>query len=350
MLLEANFETELNGGVKVPEWIGITLLWTLLYGYLIMSSIDFGAGFFASYETAAGEKNKMSSIITRFLSPVWEGVSMCLLLIMVALVYFFSNASPYLEPALFIPTGIGLILMILRGLFYFLSSYQKGKSKVLLLIYGVLGLCIPTVLSSALTISEGGYLESQGGILFFNLNTFLTSFYAWSVILLSVVSVLYISAMFLTFYANRVGDPETLEKLRGYAIFWSGATLLASSLVFLALQQHNPEHFLNSLNYAWLFLLSLLCLLVAVTLVFRKRRLGLAFFLAALQYFFAFFGYGLSHLPYLIYPFIKLKSVSGLHGIDAGILMAVVMGLALLLPSVILVLRLFIFNSVIKKG
>jgi cytochrome d ubiquinol oxidase subunit II len=77
--------------------------------------------------------------------------------------------------------------------------------------------------------------------------------------------------------------------------------------------------------------------------------LGLAFFLAALQYFFAFFGYGLSHLPYLIYPFVKLKSVSGLHGIDAGILMAVVMGMALLLPSVILVLRLFIFNSVIKN-
>ena len=326
----------------MPEWIGITLLWTLLYGYLIMSSIDFGAGFFASYETAAGERNKMSEIITRFLSPVWEGVSMGLLLIMVALVYFFSNASSYLEPALFIPTGIGLILMILRGLFYFLNSYQKGKNNVLLLIYGVLGLCIPTVLSSALTISEGGYLEMQGGLLVFNLRVFLTSFYAWSVILLSVVSVLYISAMFLTFYADRVGDRETREKLRGYAIFWSGATLLASSLVFLALQQHNPEHFLHSLDFAWAFLLSLLCLLMAVTLVFQKKRLGFAFFMAALQYFFAFFGYGLSHLPYLIYPYVKLKSVSELHGVDSGILTAVVMGIALLLPSVILVLRFFI--------
>jgi cytochrome bd ubiquinol oxidase subunit II len=88
---------------------------------------------------------------------------------------------------------------------------------------------------------------------------------------------------------------------------------------------------------------------VAVTLVFQKKRLGLAFFMAALQYFFAFFGYGLSHLPYLIYPYLKLKSVTGLNGVDASILIAVVMGIALLLPSVILVLRLVIFNSDKKR-
>ncbi len=30
------------------ELIGITVLWLFLYGYLIVASIDFGAGFFAS--------------------------------------------------------------------------------------------------------------------------------------------------------------------------------------------------------------------------------------------------------------------------------------------------------------
>ncbi len=28
------------------ELVGITVLWTFLYGYLIVASIDFGAGFF----------------------------------------------------------------------------------------------------------------------------------------------------------------------------------------------------------------------------------------------------------------------------------------------------------------
>ncbi len=29
------------------ELVGITVLWIFLYGYLIVASIDFGAGFFA---------------------------------------------------------------------------------------------------------------------------------------------------------------------------------------------------------------------------------------------------------------------------------------------------------------
>ncbi|WEG11761.1 cytochrome d ubiquinol oxidase subunit II [Pullulanibacillus sp. KACC 23026] len=328
----------------MPEWIGMTLFWILLYGYIIVASVDFGAGFFASYETLYGERNGLGEIIQQFLSPFWESISVGLLVIMMAIVYSFSDAARLLGPTLIMPFVFALILLILKGLFFLLSRTHRKGFRLWTLLYGLIGLCLPAVLSSALTVSEGGYLDDQKGRLIFHWSLFLTNFYAWSVVFLSIVSVLYISAMFLAFYATKVKDDLALEKLRGYALFWSGPTVLASALVFVALQQQNPEHFMKSLDEAWMFILSLVCLLGAVTLVFRKIRLGVAFILAALQYFFAFFGYGISHLPYIIYPYIKVKELSSLHGIRADIYFAFIMGLALLFPSLILVFRLVRFR------
>lgn len=337
----------------MPEWFGITLFWILLYGYLIIASIDFGAGFFASYETLSGERYGMGTILQKFLSPFWESLSVVLLVIMMVFEYFYSDTVRLLGAFIFIPGIIALFLMLLRGVFFLLMGRKRLSKKEKLnhdrkawaFLYGLTGLLIPVVLSSTLTVSEGGYIDTYSGHLVFHFTRLLTSFYSWSVSLLAIVSVLYISSMFLSFYAARVKDDLALEKLRGYAIFWSGPTVLASALAFIALEQHNPEHFMQSLNVSWMFLLSLFCLLAAVTLVFQKKRLGLAFLLASLQFFFAFFGYGISHLPYIIYPFIKLKQLSHFHGVKAGIYSAVIMSLALLLPSLILVCRLVIFRQ-----
>ena len=43
-----------------------------LFGYLIIASIDFGAGFFNAYSLLVGKKRILTVIIQRYLSPVWE--------------------------------------------------------------------------------------------------------------------------------------------------------------------------------------------------------------------------------------------------------------------------------------
>ena len=54
------------------EIIGISVLWTFLFGYVILGSIDFGAGFFNGYTIITGKHHTVSKIIERYLSPVWE--------------------------------------------------------------------------------------------------------------------------------------------------------------------------------------------------------------------------------------------------------------------------------------
>ena len=61
--------------------LGITVLWTFLYGYVVIASIDFGAGFYNFYAKLTNQDNIITPIINRYLNPVWEvtNVFFCLL-------------------------------------------------------------------------------------------------------------------------------------------------------------------------------------------------------------------------------------------------------------------------------
>ena len=54
------------------EILGISVLWLFLFGYVIIGSIDFGAGFFNAYSVLTGRQHILTHIIQRYLSPVWE--------------------------------------------------------------------------------------------------------------------------------------------------------------------------------------------------------------------------------------------------------------------------------------
>ena len=55
----------------IYAYIGITVLWIFLFCYIIVASIDFGAGFFALHSRITGEE-KINHLIHRYLNPVWE--------------------------------------------------------------------------------------------------------------------------------------------------------------------------------------------------------------------------------------------------------------------------------------
>lgn len=54
----------------IYAYIGITVLWIFLFCYIIVASIDFGAGFFALHSRITGEEKKINHLIHRYLNPV----------------------------------------------------------------------------------------------------------------------------------------------------------------------------------------------------------------------------------------------------------------------------------------
>jgi cytochrome d ubiquinol oxidase subunit II len=332
------------------QLVGMTVLWLFLYGYLIVASIDFGAGFFAYYCKMKKQDHLVNHLISRYLSPVWEVTNVFLVFFFVGLIGFFPDTAYYYGTALLIPGSIALVLLSIRGSFYAFANYGSKENKVYLFLYGVSGLFIPASFSTVLTISEGGFIEKRGEEIIFFVDRLFKSPYSWSVVFLAIVSVLFISAAFLTYYADRANDEQAREILRKYALFWSPPTIIASLLVFAGLREHNIAHFEKMLMYWWMFGFSFICFLVASSLIYQRKRYGTAFVFVMLQFFFAFFGYGASHLPYILDPYVTIYSAYTNETMGIALVMVFIAGLLLLIPSLVLLMRLFLFDADYVKG
>lgn len=259
------------------EIVLISVLWFMLFGYVIIGAIHSGAGFFRLYSDWAGDTPPLHAAIQRYSSPFW-------------------------------------------------------------IVYGVLGLLIPVLLA----ISEGEFFTVQNGRLTLLLTDLVTSPYSWSVILLAVVSVLFISASFLTYYASKIGDAKATAMLRMYTLLWSLPAILACIIVLFMLKLHNRLHFTDMMDFIWIFPLSFLAFVGAVYLVYKQKKYGFSFLLVLVQYGLAFCGYAVSHYPYVLYPYVTVYDETFSHSAIVTVVSAG--SLFLLLPVLYIAFRLFWFH------
>ena len=332
------------------ELLGITILWTFLFGYLVIASVDFGAGFYSYYAKITNKSHIIHGIIQRYLSPVWEVTNVFLVFFLIGMYGFFPDTAYYFGSALLIPGSIAIVLLSIRGSYYAFSTYGAKDSHVFTFLYGATGLLIPASLTVILTISLGGYVEVQNDHVQLVYSELFTSAYSWSVVILAIVSVLFISASFLTYYASRANDERALNLLRKYAITWAFPTIIMGVIVFLVLSKRNMTQFENMLEIGWVFILSFMAFVGAVVLIWRRERYGTAFGLVVAQYFLAFFGYGVAHLPYLLYPYVTIYDGFTNEAMAIALIVAFIAGLLMLIPSLYLLLRLFLFDADYVRG
>ena len=332
------------------EIIGISVLWTFLFGYILIGAIDFGAGFFNAYSLLTGKKRILTNIIQRYLSPVWEVTNVFLVFFFVGIIGFFPKTAFYYGTTLLVPVSIGVILLAIRGSYYAFETYGARGHKGYSFMYGVAGILIPASLSIVLTISEGGFVEMVDGNPVLDYWVLFTSPLTWSIVVLSIVATLYISAVFLTWYANKAGDVEATKLLRKYALIWALPTMITAGGIIVELRNHNPEHYGNIQNFWPMFLVSFLMFAGTVWLLWKRSKYGLAFLLLIGQFAFAFFGYGASHYPYLLYPYLTIYDSFTNPAMAISLIVVFIMGLGLLIPSLYLLMRLFLFDKDYVRG
>ncbi|QQJ82303.1 cytochrome d ubiquinol oxidase subunit II [Staphylococcus pseudintermedius] len=336
----------------VYEVIGITVLWIFLFGYIIVASIDFGAGFFSLHAKLFGQSHEINDLIQRYLNPVWEVTNVFFVFFFVGIVGFFPDTAYYYGTVLLIPGSIALILLSIRGAFYAFENYGQDSKLSWLMLYAVSGLLIPASLSTALTISEGGYIiESSSGNVDLNWTELLLSPFGWAVVLLAIVSVLYISSGFLTFYAHQAKDTSAYQLMRKWFLMWGAPMIMMSLFVFLSLRIQNEAHFMSAVfDYGWLFIISFIAFAIAGVLTLLKKAHGIAFIFVIIQMGTAFFGYGLSKLPYILYPYMHIDDAVTNDSMALVLTIAFIGGLLLLLPSLFFILKLFVFDKDYVRG
>lgn len=332
------------------EILGVSVLWIFLFGYVIIGSIDFGAGFFNAYGLLTEKDHILTKIIQRYLSPVWEITNVFLVFFFVGIIGFFPKTAFFYGTSLLVPVSIALSLLAIRGSYYAFESYGSRGHKGYSFMYGLAGLLIPASLSVVLTISEGGFVTLVDRRPVLDYGALFTSPLTWSIVVLALAAVLYISAVFLTWYANKAKDREATGLLRKYALIWAVPLAIAAVGIVVQLRRHNVEHYNNMLDVWYLFAISAVMFFITVWCILVKRSYGLALWLLVGQFAFAFFGYGISHYPYLLYPYLTIYDSFTNQTMAISLVVVFVLGLLLLLPSMYLVLRLFLFNKEYVQG
>ncbi|MFC0469219.1 cytochrome d ubiquinol oxidase subunit II [Halalkalibacter kiskunsagensis] len=333
------------------EFLGISVLWLFLFGYVIVASIDFGAGFFNASTIVTGKHHIVNSVIQRYLSPVWEITNVFLVFFFVGMIGFFPSTAYYFGTVLLIPISISIILLALRGSYYAFGTYGTKGHVGYTLMYGVTGVLIPASLSTALIVSQGGFIrETATGSIELDYVALFTSPFAWSIVLLSLVSVLFISASFLAYYSSVAKDMKALKLFRRYTWIWSFPTIVTALGIIIEMKWHNPSHYDGLLSLWWVFALSFLCFLISLWLL-KKGQYGKSFIFVVLQFALAFYSYGISRYPYLLYPHLTIYDGFTNETMAYALITVFVLGLLLLIPSLYLVFKLFIMNKpYIQKG
>ncbi len=332
------------------EILGISILWTFLFGYIIVGSIDFGAGFFNAYSLLTDKEHILTTIIQRYLSPVWEVTNVFLVFFFVGIIGFFPKTAFYYGTTLLVPVSLAILLLAIRGSYYAFETYGARGHKGYSFMYGVAGLLLPASLSIVLTISEGGFVSLVDNKPVLDYIALFINPLTWSIVLLSITAVLYISAVFLTWYANKANDAAATNLMRKYALIWAFPTIITAGGIIYQLHIHNQQHYERIFDLSWMFVLSFFLFIGTVWLLWKKTNYGLAFSLLVGQFAFAFYGYGFSHYPYLLYPYLTIYDSFTNEAMAISLVIAFILGLGLLLPSLYLLLRLFLFNKDYVQG
>lgn len=327
------------------EILGISVLWIFLFGYVIVASIDFGAGFFNAYSLLIGKNHILTNIIKRYLSPVWEVTNVFLVFFFVGIVGFFPQTAFYYGTILLVPVSISLVLLAIRGSYYAFESYGARGHIGYTLTYGIAGLLIPASLSVVFAIAAGGYVDIADGQPVLNYWTLYTSPFAWSIVVLSIAAVLYISAVFLTWYAHKAKDREATNLMRKYALAWAIPLMVSALGIMYEMKFINPESYNNLVNLWWMFTISAMLFIITVVLLWMRKNYGLAVSLLIAQFAVAFFAYGIAQYPYLLYPYLTIYDSFTSTQMAIALVIAFILGLCLLIPSLFLLLKLFLFNK-----
>lgn len=328
--------------------LAITVFWLLLYIYSMLGAIDFGSSFWSMYylknQTSAGD------LANRFLSPTWEVTNTILVFMVVAMVGLFPEAAFTLGTMLLIPVSLILLLITIRSTFMVFAYSLEGMRKPLRIVAGITGILVPTLLISALPITEGGLVEVINGVPTLLISKWLTSPAVYLYMLFGLTSSLFLSATFLADYSYQSEDPKAYAAYRKNALIIGPLCLISAMLVLVFLEPEARWLYNKLLFYLPWFMGSLGAFLLAYFAFFLPNqkdrfhpgRPRFAVLLVALQYFLATFAYGNAHYPYLVYPILTVDQAFTNINIFYNLIITILIGLAILLPLFFVFWRFFL--------
>lgn len=311
-----------------------------LCAYGVLAGADFGGGILDALARGP-RRDAQRDAIARAMGPVWEANHVWLIFVIVLLFMGFPRAFYALVEALFVPLHLALVGITMRGgAFVFRAYGPPGPTSLRRWgrVFGIasvvtpvlLGMCLGAVSSGRIRVSlDGERIDGAG---------------AWHSPLALVIGLFalslcaYLAAVFLTVET----DGELRDDFRRHALEIGTVVVgLSAALipwVFVA-APHLGAGLLSASALPVLLVGALAALASGYGLLRRRFRLARA--ATVVQVTCLLSGWALAQLPYLIYPDVTLAGSAAPDATLTAVLWTVPPGLALLLPSLWWLFRVF---------
>ncbi|HHY1426854.1 TPA: cytochrome C oxidase assembly protein [Bacillus cereus] len=245
--------------------ISSAILCFVLYAYVIIAAVYFGISFYAYRLANNNEYEETYNWVKRYLSPVLEIMNGFVLFLFIGLIAF-STSLVGNKTTLFV---LGIIIFMLLGIRIGNTVFWNERK-----VDGWTGMLIPCMLAAIVTNIEHEYYQ----------------LHFWLIIVLTILSVLYISTVVLTYIANEKGDVKGTHFFRGRALLWSVPMMAVIGIIAILVNGYQFTNWQLFLENWWIFILSFIAFLGATHYLFHQHHYILALLFAFTQLLFAFFG------------------------------------------------------------
>jgi cytochrome d ubiquinol oxidase subunit II len=311
--------------------------------YALLAGADFGGGVWDLL--ASGPRaQRQREAISRAMGPVWEANHVWLIFVIVILFTAFPPAFAALSIGLFLPFHLALVGIILRGAAFVFRAHSPRAGEAATptagarrwgVVFGASSVITPALLGMSLGAVSAGP-EAPGGALPWLAPVSL------AIGALALALCAYLAAVYL---ANET-EGALREDFRRRALAAGTVVVTLSALLLPLLLLEAPRLWagLLSTRATPVLALGVLAALVSGWALLLERP-WLARATAVTQVVCLIAGWGLAQYPYLIYPSWTLADAAAGEATLRFVLYTLPPGLALLLPSLWLLFRVFKADS-----
>ncbi|HVV52721.1 MAG TPA: cytochrome d ubiquinol oxidase subunit II [Polyangia bacterium] len=327
-----------------PTLLGAVVLGALIL-YLLFGGADFGGGVWHLLATGP-RAGRQRALVAQAIAPIWEANHVWLILVVVILFTGFPPAFAAFTTRLHAPLLALLLAIVARGAaFAFRSASgdrareRRGWSAVF--IAG--SLAAPVLLGMIVAAVASGDVGTDGAPLALSWRgPWLTPF-ALAAGPFALALCAFLAAVYLTVEAEGASDRPLADDFRLRAVAAGVLCGALALLTFLLSADSAPRLHAGLSVRRWSWPLHLLTGLAAfgalVAIVGRRSRLARG--LAAAQVALVVLGWGVSQYPYLMPPYLTLRSASAPPETQTLLLIALGAGALVLFPSLRLLFRVF---------
>lgn len=316
--------------------------------YALSAGADFGGGVW-DLVASGPRRERQRELIAKAIAPIWEANHVWLILVIVLLFTAFPSAFALLMTQLHIPMTLMLIGIVLRGSAFTFRSYDSRRDSVQRRwgrVFAIASTATPVLLGCIVGAIATGSISTAAVTSASFVDVYVRSWlepFPIGVGLLAFLLFAFLAAVYLTLEAR---DDAMREDFRTRALA-AGAAVAVVASIDLALARSSAPLVWSALTEGTLatalrigaVLASLGAMAALWRRSFRQARIA-----AILEVSLIVWGWALGQFPYLVPPEITVENAAAPTATLRLVVIALVVGLAVLLPSLRYLFKVFKAN------